>query len=135
MYRYGILGHGLLGGNIASLSDLPEKDYRKIFPRFQEEHFNKNVALVEEVKRLAEEKRCTQAQLAIAWVLTVSKRSDMPTIVPIPGSSSVERIKENAAAADVVLTGDDMQRIDAIVKKYGVSGDRYHAHGMDTLDT
>ena len=59
----------------------------------------------------------------------------MPVIVPIPGSANVERIRENAAAKDVVLSEEDVKRIDELVKKHGVSGDRYHAHGMETLDT
>ena len=58
----------------------------------------------------------------------------MPVIVPIPGSSSVERIRQNAAAADVELSEADMESIDAIVKKFGVSGDRYHAKGMEMRD-
>lgn len=132
---YGNLSHGLLSGGLNSPDQLGDKDYRKIFPRFQEGNFNKNLAIVNEVKRLADEKGCTQAQLALAWVLAVGKRPDMPVIVPIPGAYSPERIQENAAAAKIVLTQADMDAIDGVVKKVGVAGNRYHDWGMDTLDT
>jgi pyridoxine 4-dehydrogenase len=132
--RYGTLGHGFLGGKLNSHDDLDPEDFRRLLPRFQEEHFNHNLALLKEVKRLAAEKKCTEAQLALAWVLTLSKRPDMPTIIPIPGSKSVERIRENAAAANVELSEEEMEQIAEIVKRCGVSGDRYHKHGMDSLD-
>jgi pyridoxine 4-dehydrogenase len=132
--RYGTLGHGFLGGKINSLDDLSPKDFRNLLPRFQEEHFNHNLALLKELKRLASEKKCTEAQLALAWVLTLSKRPDMPTIIPIPGSISVERIRENVGAINVELSNDEMKQIDEMVERCGVSGDRYHKHGMDSLD-
>ncbi len=81
---------------------------------------------------MAEKKGCTTPQLAINWVVTLNKRPGMPKIVPIPGASAAERVKENAV--EVELTEKDMQLIDSILQKFEVSGDRYHPHGMKQLN-
>ncbi len=85
-----------------------------------------------EVEKLAEQKGCTAAQIAINWVLALSRRPGMPKIIPIPGASSVERIRENAVEID--LTDEDMAAIDKIVSEFAPVGDRYHHHGMELLD-
>lgn len=77
----------MLTGNLQSLESLAEKDLRRIFPRFQPGNFEINLKLVKEVQALAQKKNCTPAQLALGWLLTLSTRPNMPTIIPIPGAS------------------------------------------------
>ncbi|KAK3341451.1 NADP-dependent oxidoreductase domain-containing protein [Lasiosphaeria hispida] len=129
---YAPLGRGMLTGQVKSFGDIPEGDFRKILPRFQPDVFETNLRLVREVEKLAERKGCTSAQVAINWVLALSRRPGMPKIVPIPGASSVERVRENAV--EIELTEDDMAEIDAIIKDFAPVGDRYHEHGMAALD-
>jgi aryl-alcohol dehydrogenase-like predicted oxidoreductase len=124
---YSPLGRGFLTGRITSPADLPENDYRHRTPRFQAEHFANNRRLVDAVVAMAEAKGCTPAQLALAWVL--SRGSD---VVPIPGTTSVRRLEENAAAVHVVLDDADLARLEAIVPVGAVSGERYPA-GMKAL--
>src|SRR5262250_519038 len=93
---YSPLGRGFLTGSVASLDTLREGDARRRMPRFQGENLQRNLALVEEVKAHAAAERCTPAQLALAWLL-----SRRPFILPIPGTSHVHRLEENAAAADI----------------------------------
>ena len=126
---YSPLGRGFLTGQFKSPGDFPEGDFRKNHPRFQGENFQKNLDLVREVERLAEEKHCTAAQLALAWVL--AKGED---IVPIPGTKHRRYLDENIGALDVKLTKEDLDRLDEILPPGAAAGERYHAQGMATVN-
>jgi aryl-alcohol dehydrogenase-like predicted oxidoreductase len=117
---YSPLGRGFLSGRITSPDDLDEADFRRNNPRFQGENLERNLELVERVRELAEEKDVTPSQLALAWVLT---RGD--DIVPIPGTKRRRYLEENAAAADIELTADELSRLDEAFPKGATAGDRY----------
>ena len=106
---YSPLGHGILTGHIHSLDDMDEDDWRRTNPRFMGENFDRNMALVREVEQIAAEAGATLAQVALAWLL--AKGDD---IAPIPGTKRVSRLEENIAADDVVLTADQIARLDAL---------------------
>jgi aryl-alcohol dehydrogenase-like predicted oxidoreductase len=117
---YSPLGRGFLSGEIRSIDDLAENDFRRRNPRFQGENFAKNLELVDRVRQIAEEKGVTPSQLALAWVL---HQGD--DIVPIPGTKRVKYLEENAAAADVTLTPEDLARIDEAAPVGATVGARY----------
>jgi aryl-alcohol dehydrogenase-like predicted oxidoreductase len=117
---YSPLGRGFLTGAIKAIDDLPADDYRRRSPRLQPENFQHNLDLVARVEEIAAEKNVTPGQLALAWVLA---RGD--DIVPIPGTKRVRYLEENAAALEIELTGDDLQRIDDAFPKGATAGDRY----------
>ena len=122
---YSPIGRGFLSGQIRSIDDLAEDDFRRHNPRFQGENFRKNLELVDRVREIAEGKGVTPTQLALAWVMAQSDRGGNPTIVPIPGTKRVRYLEENAAAADVELTDDDLRRLDEAAPKGATAGDRY----------
>jgi aryl-alcohol dehydrogenase-like predicted oxidoreductase len=126
---YSPLGRGFLTGQIKSPDDFPEDDFRKFHPRFQGENFAKNIALVREVEQMAQEKGCTTAQLALAWVL--AKGED---VVPIPGTKRVRYLDENIGALEVSLTDEDLRRLDEILPPGAAAGQRYHERGMETVN-
>src|SRR5215211_3609570 len=109
---YSPIGRGFLSGQIRTVDDLAPDDFRRRNPRFQGEAFEQNLRLVERVQAIAEEKSVTPGQLALAWVMAQSDRDGGPAIVPIPGTKRVAYLEENAAAADIQLTDDDLRRID-----------------------
>jgi aryl-alcohol dehydrogenase-like predicted oxidoreductase len=117
---YSPLGRGFLSGQIKSIDDLDENDFRRRGPRFQGENFQKNLDLVAKVEELAGEKGITPSQLALAWVLAQGE-----DIVPIPGTKRVKYLEENVGAVDVQLTEDDLRRIDEAFPKGATAGDRY----------
>ena len=127
LVAYSPLGRGFLAGRFRTMDDMAPDDWRRGNPRFQGENFAKNVALVDRVRQLAEEKGCTPAQLALAWVLARD-----PDVIPIPGTSKIERLEENLAAPTVRLTAADLDRIDRVAPKGVASGSRYDA-AMSTL--
>jgi aryl-alcohol dehydrogenase-like predicted oxidoreductase len=120
---YSPLGRGFLSGRFASYDEIPDNDFRKRNPRFAGEAFDENMKLAAKVKEIAEEKGATPAQLAIAWVLAQGD-----DLVPIPGTKRVKYLEDNAGAADVELTSDDLARIDAELPE--VVGSRYDDAGM-----
>jgi pyridoxine 4-dehydrogenase len=122
-HSYSPIGKGMLSGQITTLSDIPENDLRRHYPRFQPDTFPINIQLVDEVRKLAENKGCTSAQLAINWLRCLSKRPGMPTIIPLPGSSKEERVRENAVVVD--LTDEEMSAIDGILAKFEIAGGRF----------
>ncbi|KID93562.1 Aldo/keto reductase, partial [Metarhizium majus ARSEF 297] len=128
---YSPLGRGLLGGCIKRVDDLALDDMRRDLPWFKDENLQVNLELVEKVEALARKRGCTPAQIAINWLLALSKRPGMPVIIPIPGSSDPGRIKENAAIID--LTSEDMAEIDGILQGFVAAGDRYPATQMKYL--
>src|SRR4029453_16734222 len=98
LVAYSPLGRGFLAGRFRTIDDMAPDDWRRGNPRFQGENFAKNVAVVARVRQLAAEKGCTAAQLALAWVLARD-----PNAIPIPGTSSIERLEENLGALNVRL--------------------------------
>lgn len=132
LHSYSPLGKGMLTGQIKSFTDIPESDLRRMLPRFQPENFENNLKLVKELEKIAKQKDCTPAQLAIGWLRTLSKRKGMPEIFPIPGATTVERVKENAV--EVELTDREMEAIVGILKRCEVLGDRYPPQFMKLLD-
>ena len=121
---YSPLGRGFLTGAIRSIDDLGADDWRRGHPRFQAENFQKNLELVDAVRDLAEDKGCTAAQLALAWVLS------RPGVVPIPGTRSSGRLEENAGAVDIELSATEIQRLEAIAPRGWAAGMRYPEEGM-----
>ena len=125
---YSPLGRGFLTGQIKSVDDLAEDDFRRNSPRFQGENFQRNLDLVREIEAMAREKGCAPSQLALAWVM--AQGSD---IVPIPGTKRRQYLEENAGALDVALSPDDLARIDRIIPPGAAAGTRYHEAGMQML--
>ncbi|GHJ37161.1 aldo/keto reductase [Streptomyces sp. TS71-3] len=105
---YSPLGRGMLTGKITSREDLPENDYRRRMPRFSQEAFDANLAAVELVREIAAAHGAAPGQVALAWLLAKA-----PGVVPIPGTMRVERLEENAGAAGLSLTADEIERLDA----------------------
>ncbi len=126
---YSPLGRGFLTGAIKSTEQLAPNDWRRNNPRFQDGNLEANLALVEEVKAIAQQRGCTPAQLALAWLLGRGEQ-----IVPIPGTRSIGRLEENAGAASITLSAEEQQRLDDVVARRGVKGDRYPAVGMATVN-
>lgn len=126
------LGKGILTGQFKTPEDLPENDPRRHYPRWQGDSFYKNIDLVNKIEALAAKKGCTAGQIAINWLLSLSKRPGMPDIIPIPGSSNPARVKENATIID--LTTEDLSEIDKIIASFEPVGDRYPQFFMGDLD-
>jgi aryl-alcohol dehydrogenase-like predicted oxidoreductase len=126
---YSPLGRGFLTGQITSPNDFAEDDFRKFHPRFQGENFEKNIALLHEVEKMAEEKGCTTAQLALAWVLAQGE-----DIVPIPGTKHRKYLDQNIGALEVKLSDADLKRLDEILPPGAAAGSRYHERGMATVN-
>jgi aryl-alcohol dehydrogenase-like predicted oxidoreductase len=116
---YSPLGRGFLTGQLRRFEDLPQDDWRRHRPRFQGENFQKNLELVDRVKEIAAAKGVTPAQLALAWLLA------QEGVVPIPGTKRRKKLEENAAAAGIALTPEDLRRIDEAAPKGAASGERY----------
>jgi aryl-alcohol dehydrogenase-like predicted oxidoreductase len=117
---YSPLGRGFLTGRFQKPEDIPEGDWRRQHPRFQGENFTKNLELVDKVKQIAQEKAVEPGQLALAWVL--SKGED---IVPIPGTKHLNYLKENIDATKIVLSEDDLSRLEQAAPVGLTAGDRY----------
>lgn len=122
---YSPLGRGFLTGTITKAEDLADDDFRRANPRFVGEAFEANMAVVRALQQLAKDKGVSAAQLALAWVL--SRGED---VVPIPGTRSQQRLAENVGAVDVVLSADDLQRIEALAPAEAFTGLRYPAPAM-----
>jgi aryl-alcohol dehydrogenase-like predicted oxidoreductase len=126
---YSPLGRGFLTGRFRRIEDIPENDYRRFSPRFQGENFKKNLELVDRVREIAQEKKVLPSQLALAWVLAQGE-----DIVPIPGTTRRDHLEENLASLDIVLTKNDLARIDAAAPKGAAAGMRYPEAGMLTVN-
>jgi aryl-alcohol dehydrogenase-like predicted oxidoreductase len=125
---YAPLGRGLLTGRIKSVEDLPPTDRRRRHPRFQGENLARNVELVRELESIAARYKASPAQIALAWLLAQGD-----DIVPIPGTSHVRNVEQNAAAADLELDGADLKRLTTIFAHGAGAGDRYMANVMKTV--
>jgi aryl-alcohol dehydrogenase-like predicted oxidoreductase len=121
---YSPLGRGFLTGLIKRAEDIPN-DYRRNMPRLQEENFQENLALARRVEEIAREKGCTPAQLALAWLLAQGE-----DIVPIPGTKRQKYLEENAQAAHVKLTAEELARIDQALPRGAAKGARYPEAAM-----
>lgn len=120
---YSPLGRGFLTGEIKSLNDIPDGDFRRTMPRFQPDAFGKNLEMVEELQKLAKKKGCSPAQLALSWVKQLSGKPGLPHIIPIPGATTDKRIIENMQHFQ--LTQVELEEIDKILKSSQVIGERY----------
>ncbi len=117
---YSPLGRGFLTGQFTTPNDIPEDDFRRHNPRFQGENFMRNLQLVDRVTQLADEKGCTPAQLALAWLL---HQGD--DVAPIPGTKKRTRLEENLDSLEVALSTDDLARLDELAPVGAAAGDRY----------
>ena len=123
------LGRGFLSGTVTATDNLPADDFRRILPRFKGEALDHNLALVRTLEALAEQRQCTTSQLALAWIL--AKGDD---IVPIPGTKRRTYLESNAAAADSVLSAEDVAALDAAFPIGAAAGARYPADVMKFVD-
>ena len=126
---YSPLGRGFLTGRFRAFEEIPEGDYRRNTPRFQGENFRKNLELVRRVETIASAKRCTPAQLALAWLLSRGEN-----VVPIPGVKSRARLEENVRAVSIALTVDELARIEKAAPRGIAAGTRYPEAAMKALD-
>jgi aryl-alcohol dehydrogenase-like predicted oxidoreductase len=126
---YSPLARGLITATINNADDLAKDDFRRTVPRFKEEHWENNQKIVHDFAAIAASKNCTPAQLALAWVL--AQGDDM---IPIPGTKKRKYLRENTAAADVVLTNDDLKKIDEVLSSHPDIGERYGAGAMKLVN-
>lgn len=129
LVAYSPLGRGFLGARFRTIDELAPNDWRRGNPRFQGEQFHRNLAIADAIAEIAREKGVTPAQLALAWVLAQGQ-----DVVPIPGTSNAQRLEENVHSVDVVLTTDDVRRLNQAVPKGAVAGDRYAPEMMQLLN-
>jgi aryl-alcohol dehydrogenase-like predicted oxidoreductase len=122
------LGRGFLSGTIRAVADMPEGDRRHDHPRFHDENLRRNLALLTPLDELAKEKGCTQAQIALAWVL--SRGED---VIPIPGSRRRTHLEENAKAAEVTLSKADCARLESVFTIGATAGLRYPEKQMPLM--
>lgn len=126
LVAYSPLGRGFLSGRFESREDLDADDWRRTQPRFGDENAERNIALAARVKELADEKRITPAQLALAWVLAQGD-----DVVPIPGTKRRSYLEQNAGAAEVELSEEDLARLAELPEP---AGERYDADGMRAIN-
>jgi aryl-alcohol dehydrogenase-like predicted oxidoreductase len=116
-----------LSGQIRTIDDLPEKDFRRAIPRFQEAHFYKNIELVNAIEAMAGEKKITSSQLALAWIINKG-------ILPIPGTKRRKYVEQNIAAAEIKLSEGDMSKLESIVPLGTDTGKPYDEFSMGLID-
>ncbi|HEY7928024.1 MAG TPA: aldo/keto reductase [Candidatus Dormibacteraeota bacterium] len=126
---YSPLGRGLLTGRYLRNDDLPQDDWRRSVPRFQGENLDRNGRIVLQLQEIAESQRLTVAQLALAWLL---QQAD--DIVPIPGTRRRENLEANAAAADVVISDEDLRKLNDIASPAAVAGERGGTSYMERVN-
>ena len=124
------LARGFLTGKLRDLSGLPDKDIRLAMPRFQGEHFTRNLTLLEGLAAIASDAGAPMAQVVLAWVLHRGGH-----ILAIPGTTRIEHLEENAGAADLLLSDETMARLEALINPSTVSGERYNAATLPEIDT
>ena len=126
---YSPLGRGFLTGAIKNVSDLPERDTRRIFPRFSDENFSANLVVASKLREIAETLNCSPAQLALAWVL-----AQWDGVLPIPGTKKRKYLRENAGAAEIQLDEKTLREISRQLPEDMVHGDRYPELMMGALN-
>ena len=126
---YSPLGRGFLTGQIKKFEDLDQDDYRRFSPRFMGENFDKNIQLVKKIESIAQEKDCTPAQLALAWVLAQGDH-----IFPIPGTKHIKYVEENVKAINVDLSDEDLKQIEEVFPKNAAAGTRYPEAFMKSVN-
>ncbi|MCE7039621.1 aldo/keto reductase [Dyadobacter sp. CY312] len=124
---YSPLGRGFLSGQIRTIDDLPENDFRRSIPRFQEAHFYKNIELVKAIEVMAEEKNITASQLALAWIISKG-------MVGIPGTKRRKYLEQNIGAASVQLSGAELAALESIVPLGTDTGNSYDEFSMGLID-
>lgn len=124
---YSPLGRGFLSGQIRSIDDLPENDFRRVIPRFQEAHFYKNLDLVKAIEIMADEKSITASQLALAWIISKG-------ILPIPGTKRRKYVEQNIAATEIELSEGDLSKLESIVPLGTDTGKPYDEFSMGLID-
>lgn len=124
------LARGFLSGKLRDVSTLGEKDIRRNMPRFYPDHYAENLKLLDEYQAIAAEAGCTPSQLALAWLL--AKGDD---IIPIPGTTRIDHLEENAGATDIGLAADTMARLDSLINQHTVHGGRYNDATQQEIDT
>ena len=123
---YSPLGHGFLTGQIRTVDDIPNDDWRKTNPRFTGQNFQRNLRIVDEVEAVAAEAGATPAQIALAWLLAQGE-----DIAPIPGTRRVARVEENTAADGIELSSDQLERLNSLTP---AAGERHDEANMATID-
>ncbi len=124
---YSPLGRGFLSGQIRTIEDLPENDFRRAIPRFQEAHFYRNIELVKAIEAMAREKEISSSQLALAWIINRG-------VLPIPGTKRRKYLEENIAASQIELSEADLSTLDSIVPLGTDTGDPYDEFSMGLID-
>ena len=124
---YSPLGRGFLSGQIKSIDDLPENDFRRSIPRFQGAQFDKNIELMKAIEAMAEAKQVTSSQLALAWIMSKG-------ILPIPGTKRRKYLEQNIAATTIVLTESDLAQLEKIVPLGTDTGAPYDEFSMGLID-
>lgn len=127
LIAYSPLGRGFISGDIRNPEDMPETDFRRYMPRFQGAQFYKNIELLEEIERMAQEKQVTASQLALAWVIAKGR-------TPIPGTKRIKYIEQNIAATTINLSQDDLTRLEAIIPINAETGARMSEEGMKQVN-
>jgi aryl-alcohol dehydrogenase-like predicted oxidoreductase len=125
---YSPLGRGFLSGRYRSIEDLDQDDWRRMNPRFQGENFQKNLAVVDKVREIAQDRDVSPSQLALAWLLSRNN------VTPIPGTTRVQRLEENLASAEITLSAEELAAIEAVAPKGVAAGTRYPEASMTVLD-
>jgi len=124
------VARGFLCGKTIETTTFDDKDIRKAMPRFQPDHFQKNLSLLPPFEALAKEIGCTPSQLALAWLVHKA-----PYIIPIPGTNKVEHVIENSQACEIVLSKSVMKKLESIINQNNVSGNRYNEQSNREVDT
>jgi aryl-alcohol dehydrogenase-like predicted oxidoreductase len=122
------LARGLMT-NTVNINELPDNDFRKTLPRYQQQHQENNQKLAQSFESLALQKGCTPAQLALAWLLAKGEN-----IIPIPGTKKRDKLKDNAGSVDVQLTEKDLDNIEEVLAKFPNTGDRYNESNYRWVD-
>lgn len=124
---YSPLGRGFISGEIKHPEDLPENDFRRSIPRFQGEQFYKNIELLNEIKLIADEREITASQLALAWIASKG-------FLAIPGTKRVKYVEQNIEAAQLILTIEELNRLENIIPMGTITGNRYDESGMKSVN-
>jgi len=124
------VGRGFLAGGVRDVGALPPKDIRLAQPRFQGENFARNLKLLDGLTAIARENDCTPAQLSLAWLL-----AQREYIIPIPGTTRLDHLEENAHAPDIRLTAETIARLNVLINSRTVSGPRYNDATFPEIDT